>query len=124
MPLEQGGRRDNDDAGGQTIVPAEVVVLAVPKKEGKKFLNPGQYLHTVDLIRRLVDLNDPQEVGDLRIEPIEDFLELKDKGGLLGRINLRIYFKYFPDSNEVVVVKAYKKEEDGPAPRHIVLTVQ
>ena len=99
-------------------------VLAVAKREGRSSLSPGQYLHLKDIIKRLVHFNRPKEIADLRIEPVEDFFELKEKGSVLGRINVRVYFGFFPNLGEVVVVKTYKKEEDGKTPRHVVINVQ
>ena len=102
----------------------KVSVLASAKKQGRKVLSARQYLHAIELVKQLADFNDPAAVADLRIEPIEDFYELKDKGGLLGKINLRIYFGYFPKLNEIVVVHVYKKEQECQLPRHIIITVQ
>ena len=116
----QGGK---DSALAQPKQCLNVVVLRKAKKEGHEFLNPGQYEHMTGVIKRLVDFNSPMEITDLRIEPIESFYELKDKGGLLGKINVRIYFAYVPDEGNIVVLKAYKKEEEGKVPRHVVITV-
>ena len=101
-----------------------VVVLESAKRDGKKFLNDGQYFHMVGVIQRLVDFNNSDEISDLRIEPIENFFELKEKGGLLGKINVRIYFAHLQDEGRIVVLKAYKKDEDGQVSRHVVITVQ
>jgi hypothetical protein len=102
----------------------ELVVLPVVKKEGHKILSDVQYDHVVEVLKRLVDFGNKEEIGDLDIKPIQSFFEPKEKGGLLGRINLRVYFGTFPEENKLVIAKAYKKDEEGPPPRHIVLLVQ
>ena len=60
----------------------------------------------------------------MRIEPIDGIYELKEKGGLLGNINLRLYFDVYQDTGEVVLAKAYKKDEEGSPPRAVVLNAQ
>lgn len=98
-----------------------VAVLPIAAKEGWEILTPGQYLHAKDLIKQLVGFGVREFDSKLRIEQIGDFWELKDKGGTLGRINLRIYFRFAQESNEIVILKTYKKEDDGSAPPHIVI---
>jgi len=101
-----------------------VVILEVAKKEGRKILSDFQYDHVVEILKRLVHFGNAEEVSDLKIEPIESFYELKEKGGILGRINLRVYFGTIPEEGELVVAKTYKKEDDGSAPRHVILVVE
>jgi len=93
-----------------------VVVLGVAAKEGRADLTPGQYVHMSDLIRQLVFFGSRAYEIELRIEKFGDFWELKDKGGVLGKKNMRVYFAFNPETNEVVVLKTYKKEDDGSPP--------
>ena len=102
----------------------ELVVLPVVKKEGHKILSDVQYDHMVEILRRLVDFGNKEEIGDLDIKPIRSFFELREKGGILGRINLRVYFGTFPEENKLVIAKVYKKDEEGAPPRHIVILVE
>lgn len=97
-----------------------VAVLAVAKKEARGFLSAGQYLHMTDLVKQLTGFGIRHFESNLRIEPFGDFWELKDKGGVLGRLNVRVYFAHVDARNEVVVLSTYKKEDDGPAPTHIM----
>ena len=76
------------------------------------------------MAERLVDFGDKQGLSDLSIEPIGSFWELREKGGVLGRINLRLYFGIFPEDGELVIAKTYKKEDDGKTPQHIVDQVE
>ena len=52
------------------------------------------------------------------------FWELREKGGILGRTNLRVYFGTIPEDKEAVIAKAYKKEEDGKTPRYVIFSVE
>jgi hypothetical protein len=102
-----------------------VVATRIAKREGRGFLNEVQYEHVKELEKRLAFFNRAEEVADLRIERIgTDLYELKDKGGPLGRINLRVYFGVIPEDGEIVILKTYKKEEDRQIPRHILITVE
>jgi hypothetical protein len=111
-------------SGGLSPSKWTVVVLEVARKEGHKILSTLQYDHMVEVLKRLEDFGNPEETADLDIEPISSFYELKEKGGLLGRINLRVYFGVIPKRRELVIAKTYKKEEMGAAPRHVVISVE
>ena len=103
----------------------KIVVLRTAIKEAKAFLqNGGAYLHVVQIVRRLVHFGDPEELWDLRIKPIEDFHELCLKGNMLGKTNCRIYFKFLPERGEILILKAYKKDEEGKTPRFIVINLE
>ena len=39
----------------------------------------------------------------------------------MGKINLRVYFAFFKEKNEVVILKVYKKEGEHQTPRHILI---
>ncbi len=98
----------------------EVVVLQAAVDDARKFLSQVQYAHAVSLVRRLVWFGDAKKIADLDIRRLDRKLwELRDKGGVLGRLNLRVFFSVLSD--EVVVLKTYKKEEDGQTPRHVKL---
>jgi hypothetical protein len=71
----------------------KVVAIKICKKQGRKILSPVEYEHVVEVTKRLAYILDPDEVADLRIEPLSDQLfELKEKGGPLGRKNIRVLF--------------------------------
>lgn len=77
----------------------------------------------MQLVKRLADFGDRQATSDLDIRPFGDFWELRLKGGFI-RINLRIYFAFVSDRNEVVVLKVYKKEEDRRTCPAVMLTLE
>lgn len=102
-----------------------VVVLEAAKKEGRAFLTPGQYEHIVQLEQELVEFGSSKLRPDLDIRQLEGTLwELRDKGGVLGKKNVRVYFAFLSERHEIVVLSTYKKEDDGPLPRHIVIRVK
>ena len=102
----------------------EVVVIGIAAKEGHDELTPGQYLHVKDEVKQLVGFGRRDFDSLLRIEKLGEFWELKEKGGTLGKKNIRVYFKFNKADNEVVVLHTYKKEDDGPAPPHVILKLR
>jgi hypothetical protein len=103
---------------------SRVVALALAKAEGYDILTEFQYLLVVGLVQRLCDFGNKEATADLDIAPFGDFWELKLKGGFLKKINLRIYFAHIPSRKEIVILKAYKKEEDRRVSPHVIVTVE
>lgn len=93
----------------------QVVVIPPVVKEGHDELTPGQYLHVKDQVKQLVGFGARRFDSELRIEPFEEFWELKDKGGVLGSKNIRVYFAFEQKVNDIVVLKLDKKEQQNMA---------
>ncbi|MGE3175845.1 MAG: hypothetical protein AB7O32_00130 [Vicinamibacterales bacterium] len=93
-----------------------VLYLEQAASEARSFLNEEQYAHAVDLLRTLAEEVDPRRAQMVQVESVEDFFELKDKGGVLGKINMRVFFIVLPASKAIVVLGAVKKEADGKTP--------
>jgi hypothetical protein len=51
------------------------------------------------------------------IDQIEDFHQLRDKGGILGKLNVRVFFYLDHRRRALVVLGAIKKQNDGPTPK-------
>ena len=90
--------------------------LSVARAEAMDFLNDEQYAHVTDLLRTLASEVDPTHALMVTVQGVEDFYELKDKGGLLGKINLRVFFTVLFKEKAIVVVGAIKKEAEGQTP--------
>lgn len=84
--------------------------------EAMAFLDEDQYDHLADQVRELAGQEDPRHSDTVDIRPIEDFWEIRDKGGVLGKINARVFFVIHKPSRKIVVLGAIKKEKDGPTP--------
>lgn len=102
----------------------DVVVLGIAAKEGWEILTPGQYEHMKDLEKQLVGFGRRDFDSNLRIEQIGEFWELKDKGGTLGRKNMRVYFAFDTECNDVVILATYKKEEDGSPSQNLKIRIR
>jgi hypothetical protein len=103
---------------------ASVIVLPHAVREAREFLNDGQYWHLVGLVRRLADFHKSSEIWDLDLKPIDQFWELRAKGSLLGRTNVRVYFADLQGRQEILILKARKKEEEGQLPRYVVINLE
>ncbi|MCX5689769.1 MAG: hypothetical protein NTV94_08305 [Planctomycetota bacterium] len=101
-----------------------VAYLSIARDEAMDFLNDEQYAHAVDLVRALASEADPSHASVVTVEAIENFLELKDKGGVLGKINLRIYFIIDRGKKAIVILAAIKKEADGQTPTWVKIRVR
>jgi hypothetical protein len=84
--------------------------------EANKFLSEDQYQHAAHQIKELASEDDPSHSISQSIDAIETFFELRDKGGILGNINLRIFFHLDRDRSILLVLGAINKKNDGPTP--------
>jgi hypothetical protein len=93
-----------------------VVILAQVHHEAMKFLDVDQYAHMAALVRELARQDDPTHVETVDVRPVEAFHEVRDKGGILGGLNVRVFYCLDRGSRRIVVLGAIKKENDGPTP--------
>jgi hypothetical protein len=123
-----GDSENGSDDSGQTDdeqrPPRKLVVLAKAKKEGRRLLTEQQYWDMVGYVERLCEFGDRTATADLDIKPFRKFWEFRVKGGFIRNINLRIYFAYIEDRNEVVILMTYKKEAEGIVPPHIHILLE
>jgi hypothetical protein len=89
--------------------------------EAKSFLTEPQYAHAVEQFELLAQEEDPTHPVLADVKAINDFHELRDKGGVLGKINLRVYFWVCDAPLRIIVVLgAWKKEAEGKTPPRIL----
>ena len=90
-------------------------------KEARKILTGVQYEYVKEQILLLCEEDNPgqppRSVADVR--PIEQYFELRDKHGLLGKINLRVFYCLLEELNYLVVLGVWKKEEEHQTPPRI-----
>lgn len=102
----------------------KLAYLKVVEKEARKLLTDEQYAHVIGLFEELAYESDPTKSQTQDIEKVEDFYELKEKGGILGNINLRVYFAVFEGSKVILALRAYEKQEEGQTPAHVKICVR
>lgn len=100
----------------------QLAYLDVAAKEGRRFLTDAQYSHAVGLCDQLATEGDPRRPVGLDVRRVEDFFELRDKGNVLGKINLRLYFTVIDQM--IVVLGCQKKEAEGKTPGYIKIQMR
>jgi mRNA-degrading endonuclease RelE of RelBE toxin-antitoxin system len=94
-----------------------VEFLTIAENEALKILTRQcQYEHVKDQIRELARHEDPKHSQTLRLQQVGDVWELKEKGGPLGKINLRVFYHVEQETRTIVLLGHYKKQNDGPTP--------
>ncbi|HZZ29328.1 MAG TPA: hypothetical protein VFE46_15130 [Pirellulales bacterium] len=109
-PNKQGRRKLQ-----KVVTWQRLVILPIMIREGRDVLTDGQYLHIKDHLKELTGFGARKFTTQLRIAPFEEFWELKEKGGVLGRKNIRIYFFHDTDDSDIILLMTDKKENDGQA---------
>ena len=89
-----------------------------------RFLNAEQYSHICEQYRELAQCIDPSHPLTIDVQTIEGYHELRDKGGVLGKLNFRGYFYIHKSAKRIVILGAYKKEEDGQASQAIKIRMR
>jgi hypothetical protein len=99
-----------------------VLVPDVAFDEAMGFLTPDQYCHAAELVKDLAQHEDPTHSVTQRVESLGDQIhELKDKGGILGKINLRIFF-YVDRQRErpaLLILGAINKRNEDQTPKSV-----
>jgi hypothetical protein len=90
-----------------------VDVLDSAFKEAMNFVDEAQYHHLADQVRELARQSDPTHSDIVDVRPIEEFFEIRDKGGILGKINVRVFYFVDKPARKIVVIGAIKKENEG-----------
>jgi hypothetical protein len=103
-----------------------VAIAEFAYDEAMKFLDEDQYSHLAGLFQELARHEDPTHSLILSVEAIEDFHELRDKGGVLRNLNVRVF--YYVDkragSRTIVVLGAIVKQNNGPTPQAVKVRIR
>jgi hypothetical protein len=93
-----------------------VDILDVAYAESCKLLSDEQRHHLADQVRELARQIDPTHSETVDVRPIEDYHELRDKGGILNRLNIRVFFALCKRTRTVIVMGTINKKNDGATP--------
>lgn len=93
-----------------------VNVLDQAFEEARSFLDDDQYEHLAAQVREPAREEDPTHSQTIDVQQIGRFHELRDKWGILGRINARIFFFLDHNARTLVVLGAINKKTDGAHP--------
>lgn len=107
---------------GVPVYQWNVWILDLAYEEALKFLDEDQYAYLAEQMRELAREEDPAHTRLFSVAAVEDFQELREKGGVLGKINVRVYFALDKRKtadiphHAIVVLGASKKESEGKMP--------
>jgi len=93
-----------------------VVILDLAYQDAMSFLDESQYRHIAEQVQELARELTPTHSQTQRVEKVDDFYELKDKGGPLGNINVRVFFILDKPRVAIAVLGAISKQNNGPTP--------
>jgi hypothetical protein len=103
-----------------------VWILDLAFDEVMGFLKPEQYQHLALQVRELAQEEDPTHCSVVSVKAMlpEEFYELRDKGGVLGRMNVRVFYGVDKSSRSIVILGGIKKQNDGPTPRGDLIRIR
>ena len=93
-----------------------VLILDIGFDEVMAFLTAEQYCHLALQFKEIASEKDPTHSVVASIDEIEDFYELRDKGGILGKLSVRIFFVLDRQNTSIVVLGGIKKGNEGQTP--------
>ncbi len=93
-----------------------VHVLDRAYDEAVGFLSKPQYQHLALQVQELARQKDPTRSDLVDVRSIEAFHEIRDKGGVLGSLNVRVFFSVDKDDRSILILGAIKKQNNGPTP--------
>ena len=101
-----------------------VIFVSFVRDEAMKFLSEPQYQHLVEQFWQLASQDDPRRSDVVSVDAIENFHELRDKGGILGGLNVRIFYYVDDAIRAIVVIGAALKQNDGPTPQAVKIRMR
>lgn len=105
------------DSGPGISYDWNVLILDRAYDEAMKLLNPEQYTYVACQVKAMATEPDPTHSNLCSVDAIEDYHELREKHGVLGKINLRVFFFLDKTKHAMVILGVIKKENNGPTPQ-------
>lgn len=101
-------------------------ILDIAFNEAMGFLKTEQYGHLRMQVQDLASEDSPSQSPTLSVEKMsgEQFYELRDKGGVLKNLNVRVFFGIDHDRRSIVILGTIHKKNDGPTPRGTIITMR
>ena len=101
-----------------------VVILSQVHDESMSFLTAEQYDHLAQQVKELAKQEDPTRSDVVDVRPIEMFYEIRDKGGVLQKINARVFYCVCKLNRTISNLGAVNKKNDGQTPDHIKILMR
>lgn len=89
--------------------------LSKAEREARGFLEADEYEYVVDHVKALASENDPSKAITVTVRRIGSYFELKIKGGVLRKKNVRVFYSV-EEGRTIVILGCLKKESEGSLP--------
>src|SRR5690606_14708833 len=89
QPIKVGVRQGDGPPPGYQW---NVAVLDFAYNEVMGFVTKAEYQHLAMQVKELARQDDPSHPVTVSVDKIDDYYELREKGGILGKKNVRIFF--------------------------------
>ncbi len=93
-----------------------VAILDQAFGEARCLLDDDQYAHLARQVKELACNQDPTHSATVDVRSIESFYELREKGGILKRLNMRVFFFVDKPRRTIVILGTINKKNDGQTP--------
>lgn len=91
--------------------------LSFLTNESKDLLTEIQFNHLVMQFKELASHKEPLKCQVVSLDRIEDYHELRDKGGVLNNLNVRVFFGIDKEDRAIVILGLITKQNNGPTPK-------
>ena len=91
-------------------------ILQLAFEEAMAVLTDGQYRHVALQFQELARQESMTRSETISIDKIDSYYELREKGGILGNINLRVFYGIDDARKCGIVLGVFHKKNDGATP--------
>jgi len=104
---------------GKTDPPYQwsVGILDRAHREASSHLDDAQYQHMALQVKELARQGDPTHSDVVDVRKVEEFYEIRDSGGVLNGINVRLFFGVDDGERWIIVMGLIKKQNNGKTPK-------
>lgn len=93
-----------------------VAILEASFEEAMRVIGSAGYSHFADQVKELARHAIPSQCESVDVKALEDFFEIRDHGGPLGNVNVRVFFGLDRARRTIVTLGCAKKQNNGPTP--------
>lgn len=102
----------------------KIDILDCAYEESCRFLDEAQRDHVAEQFRELARQDDPTHSLTVDIKQINSYYEFRDKGGVLQKINVRVFFYVHKPTRTLVILSSVNKKNDGATREHVKIRVE
>ena len=116
MPDRKATKLKAEGSGAPPGLKWSVLSLSFAKKEQDNLLSESQREHLKAQVCTLASEDDPGHSIFCSVDKVEDFFELREWGGPLNGLNVRLFFGLCKKARAIVILGIISKQNNGPTP--------